>query len=218
MDRITLLIVDDHAMFRDGLRLVLERQADMTVVGEASDGLNAVRMARELTPGIILMDLHLPEGDGIDAIQAIIAEDPARRIIVLTMYHDDDLIGRAIHAGAAGFILKDSRAAELLQAIRTVAEGGVAIDPTVAVRLVALYRSAVPGEEPPSPPHLSERETLILGSIAEGLTNRQIAQRLFLSEQTVKNLLSPLYQKLGVKNRTEAVSVALRAGLVSSKK
>lgn len=217
MDKLSLLIVDDHAMFRDGLRLLLEHQADMTVVGEAGDGLSAVRMAGELAPAIILMDLHLPGHSGIEAIRDIVARNPASRIIVLTMYRDDGLIDRAIHAGAVGYILKDSRAVELLTAIRTVADGRVAIDPDVAARLVALYRSAVPDQEPGSALRLSPRETEILGLIADGLTNREIAETLFLSEQTVKNLLSSLFHKLGVHNRTEAVSMALRAGVLFAK-
>lgn len=218
MEKLTLLIVDDHAMFRDGLRLLLEHQPDMTVVGEAGDGLSAVRMAGEFAPDIILMDLQLPGTSGIEAIGDIIARNPASRIIVLTMYHDDDLIDRAIHAGALGYILKDSRAVELLNAIRAVAAGRVAIDPDVEARLVALYRGAVPDREPGRPLRLSQRQTQILGLIADGLTNREIAQTLFLSEQTVKNILSSLFHKLGVHNRTEALSVALRAGVRFAKK
>lgn len=218
MAKLTLLIVDDHAMFRDGLRLLLEHQEGMTVVGEAGDGLSAVRMAGELAPDIILMDLHMPGYSGIEAIREIIAGNPASRIIVLTMYHDDDLIDRAIHAGAMGYILKDSRAVELLNAIRAVAAGRVAIDSDVAARLVALYRGGVPDHEPGSALRLSQRQTQILSLIADGLTNREIAQTLFLSEQTVKNVVSSLFQKLGAHNRTEAVSVALRAGVISAKK
>lgn len=210
-----VLIVDDHALFRDGLRSLLERQSDMLVVGEAGDGASAVRLAGELTPDIILMDLHLPQRSGIEAIIDIVAQGATCRIIVLTMYHDDELIDHAIQAGAAGYVLKDSRAAELLAAIRTVAAGGAAVDPTVAAQLLDLYRRGPHHDAPPDAPALATRELQLLQHLTAGLSNRQIAAQLYLSEQTVKNLLSALYQKLGVSNRTEAVMAAISRGLTA---
>lgn len=216
MTPLRLLLVDDHALFRDGLRALLEHNPDLVVVGEAGDGVSAVQLVLDLQPDIVLMDLHLPQLGGVEAIEKIISLWPGARIIVLTMYLDDDLIARAVHAGAVGYILKDSRAPDLLHGIRAAAEGRVAMDPAVAARLVQLYRRSASEAAPATddPPHLSARELSILRLVAEGLTNRQIAQQLFLSEQTVKNNLSIIYEKLGVSNRTQAVSAALRAGLL----
>lgn len=216
MTPLRLLLVDDHALFRDGLRALLEHNPDLVVVGEAGDGVSAVQLVLDLQPDIVLMDLHLPQLGGVEAIEQIISLWPGARIIVLTMYLDDDLIARAVHAGAVGYILKDSRAPDLLQGIRAAAEGRVAMDPAVAARLVQLYRRGVSEAAPATddPPHLSARELSIIRLVAEGLTNRQTAQQLFLSEQTVKNNLSIIYEKLGVSNRTQAVSAALRAGLL----
>ncbi|MCX6032954.1 MAG: response regulator transcription factor [Chloroflexi bacterium] len=219
--RIRLLIVDDHAMFREGLRAVLERQPDFVVVGEAGDADNAVRLARELTPDVILMDLHLGASSGVDATRLILAQEPAVRIIALTMYQDDDLIAAMFGAGAQGYILKESRGAALMHAVRTVAAGGAAIDPHVGARLLDAYRQdrpqrAVPPTALPISEQPSERDLDCLRLLRAGKTNREIAKTLSLSEQTVKNILSLLYAKLNVSNRTEAVAVALQSNLIPS--
>lgn len=217
MAEIRVLMVDDHALFRDGLRAVLEHQADITVVGEAGDVESGVRLARELAPDVVLMDLHLHQRSGVDAMREILAQRSATRIIALTMYQDDALIARAFQAGVSGYILKDSRAVDLLQAIRSVAQGGAAVDPTVAARVLVQYRRLAGVPEPGSGHDFSEREIKMLTGLAAGLSNRAIAEQLYLSEQTIKNHLSAMYQKLGATNRTEAVLTAIRRGIIVDK-
>ncbi len=217
MSKIRVLIVDDHAMFRDGLRAVLEQQDDLQLVGEAGDAGAAVRLDGELKPDVILMDLHLPGRSGIEAMREILARRPATCIIVLTMYQDDELIAQSFQAGAAGYILKDSRVSELVQSIRTVMAGGAAVDPSVAVRVLAQYRRLSGGLGADGGLGFSERELTMLVCLVDGLSNRAIAERLFLSEQTVKNHLSTIYQKLGVANRTQAALAALQRGIIPNR-
>ena len=215
MTRIRLLVVDDHAMFRDGLRAVFEHQEDMLLVGEAGDAETAIPLAQQLKPDVILMDLSLPGRGGVDAAREICALLPQTKIIALTMYHDDDMIAAAIQAGVAGYVLKDGRALELLQAIRTVAAGGAAVDPLVAARVLAQYRHLSARQDVLALESLTEREVTVLRYLGEGRSNREIAVFLSLSEQTIKNALSALYQKLGVGNRTEAVIAAMHRGLIT---
>ena len=206
MDKIRVLIVDDHALFRDGLRAVLEPQEDMSLVGEASDAETAIRLAADLRPDVILMDLQLPGRSGVEATRDIRASQPSAKVIALTMYRDDSMMEATIQAGAQGYVLKEARAAELLQAIRTVAAGGAAVDPMVISRVLEQYRRLSAREEALSAGFLTERETEILRLLAAGASNRSIAQKLYLSEQTIKNTLSVIYQKLGASNRTSAVA------------
>jgi len=214
MSRIRVLIVDDHTMFRDGLRAVLEHQDDMSLVGEVSDAESAIRLAAELRPDVILMDLHLPGRSGVEATREIRASQPSARVIALTMYHDEHMVDAMIRAGAQGYMLKEARAAELLQAIRVVAAGGVSIDPRVASWVLEHYRQLSDAPPQDARDALSGRDLDLLHLLAAGESNRGIAARLHLSEQTVKNLLSGLYRKLGVSSRMEAVAVALRKGVI----
>ncbi len=216
MERITFLIVDDHALFREGLRSVLERHDDFTIVGEAGDAETGIRLAAELRPAIVLMDLHLPGRSGVEAIEEIARRHPETGVIVLSMYQEAELVERAILAGARGYLLKDQRAAALIDGIRAVAAGGIAVDPQIGLRLFDEYRRLLSqtGRVPSGDHLLSSREVTVLEHLADGLSNRQIAEKLFLSEQTVKNLLTGIYQKLGVQNRTEAVLQAVQRGIV----
>ena len=214
MDKIRVLIVDDHAMFRDGLRAVLEHQEDMSLVGEASDAESAIRLAAELRPDVILMDLQLPGRSGVEATRDIRASQPSVKVIALSMYHDAGTVDAMIQAGAQGYVLKEARAADLLAAIRAVAAGGAAIDPSVASQVLEHYRRMASGDASRTLGEFSDRELSLLRLLAEGENNHSIAARLHLSTQTVKNLLSDIYRKLGVRTRSEAVAVALRQGVI----
>jgi DNA-binding NarL/FixJ family response regulator len=209
-----LLLIDDHALFRDGLCRVIESEPDMVVAGQAGCADDGMRLASELQPDIILMDVSLPDGSGVEATRAILARLPAARIIALTMYHDTDVVSAMLQAGAQGYVLKEASAEELVQAIRTVAAGGVALHPMVAGALVSDYRRLSGSGAHVAAPPLGRRELEVLGLAAAGETNAGIAEKLFLSKQTVKNVLTVVYQKLGVNNRTEAVVLALRQGLI----
>lgn len=216
MHKISVLIVDDHSLFRDGLRSLLERQEGLVVVGEAGDAESGILLAEELKPDVILMDLHMPGRNGVDATREIVRRRPEARVIALSMYQEPALVEDAVLAGARGYLLKDERAADLVEGIRTVASGGVAIEPHVGSRLLDEYRRLAidAGRSRPSESMLAPRELDVLEHLAAGLANRQIAEKLFLSEQTVKNLLTSIYHKLGVQNRTEAVLQAVQRGIV----
>jgi len=216
MAKIRILVVDDHAMFRDGLRAVLEHQEDLALVGEAGDADTALLLARQLAPDVILMDLNLPNRSGVEVTRELCAEQPRVRVIALTMYRDDDMIAAAVQAGVSGYVLKDARASDLLQAIRTVAAGGAAVDPMVASRVLEQYRRLSARDDALAAGFLTERETQILRLLAAGSSNRTIAEKMYLSEQTVKNTLSGIYQKLGAGNRTEAAAIARRKGLIKA--
>jgi two-component system, NarL family, response regulator len=202
---IRVLVVDDHAVVRDGLTAVLDYQPDIAVVGSAGDGDAAVRCYRELQPDVTLMDLALPGMDGVQAIAAIRREFPAASILVLTTYDGDESIYQALAKGARGYLLKDCATAELLAAVRAVAAGGSHLSAAAATRLAA-RATAGPG--------LSPREIEVLRGIAAGRTNRQIGLHLHIGEGTVKTHVLSIYDKLGVRDRTEAVLTAIRRGIV----
>lgn len=207
MNKIRLMIVDDHPVVRDGLRGMLESQPDFEVVGEASDGEVAVRITNTLKPQIVLMDLRMPEMDGVTALREIKASNPQVQVLVLTTYDSDADILPAIEAGASGYLLKDSSREELYTAIRAAARGETVLAPAVAARLVGKMRA--PAEE-----KLSSRELEVLQLVAEGDSNSEIANRLHISQATVKSHLIHIFGKLGVSDRTAAVTVALRRGIL----
>ena len=207
MKKIRLVIVDDHPVVRDGLRGMLESQPDFEVVGEASDGEAAIRITKKLKPEIVLMDLRMPEMDGVTALREIKASNPQIQVLVLTTYDSDADILPAIEAGASGYLLKDSSREELYTAIRATARGETVLAPAVAARLVGRMRA--PAEE-----QLSSRELEVLQLVAEGDSNSEIASRLHISQATVKSHLIHIFGKLGVSDRTAAVTVALRRGIL----
>ena len=207
MSRIRLVIVDDHPVVRDGLRGMLESQPDFEVVGEASDGTVALRLANELEPDLILMDLRMPVMDGVTATRQIKSRQPGIQVLVLTTYDSDADILPAIEAGATGYLLKDTSREELYRAIRAAAHGETVLAPTVAKRLIGRMR--LPVEE-----KLSSRELEVLGLVAGGASNSDIASRLHISQATVKSHLIHIFGKLGVSDRTAAVTVALQRGLI----
>jgi DNA-binding NarL/FixJ family response regulator len=210
---IRVLIVDDHAVVREGLRAFLDLQDDLDVVGEASDGEQALEQASALNPDVILMDLVMPNLDGVAAMQRLRARAPASRVIVLTSFLDDDRLLPAIRAGAAGYLLKDVEPAELARAIRAAASGETIIDPTAAAQLVrAIAEGSAAGHEPE---RLTRREREVLELIARGRSNKRIAFELGISEKTVKTHVGHLLAKLGVTDRTQAALLALREGLVA---
>lgn len=213
---IRLLICDDQAIVCEGLRAILEGVRDIEVVGVATNGVDAIELTRTTQPDLVLMDLKMPRMNGIQATWAICEQFPAVRILVLTTYADDEWVIDAIRAGAAGYVLKDTPQEDLLKAIRETMQGWSPIDPQVAPKLLKHVADqadrALPDRKLIS--GLSEREREVLGLLASGLSNTEIAQRLFLSEGTVKNYVSIIFSKLGVAERTQAALVAIRAGLV----
>ncbi|GLX00064.1 response regulator transcription factor [Microtetraspora sp. NBRC 16547] len=204
---VRLMIVDDHPVVREGLRGMLESDPGVDVVGEAGSGDEAVTRARELRPDVILMDLRMPSGDGVSATTRILAERPESRVIVLTTYETDQDIVRAVEAGAAGYLLKDISRADLLAAIASALRGETVLAPSVATKLVTRMRAPVAES-------LSRRETEVLSLVARGLTNAEIGTALFISEATVKTHLLRVFAKLGVSDRTAAVTTALGRGLL----
>ncbi len=204
---IRILLVDDHPVVRHGLRGMLDAVPGLTVVGEASSGTAGVAAARELTPDIVLMDLRMPDGDGVQATGQILAALPAVRVVVLTTYETDRDILRAIEAGASGYLLKDASPAELANAVRAAARGETVLAPSVASTLVRQVRA-------PSPPVLSAREVQVLRLVALGRTNADIGKELFISQATVKTHLLRIFNKLDVADRTAAVTTAMSHGLL----
>jgi DNA-binding NarL/FixJ family response regulator len=205
---IRILLADDHPVVRDGLAAMLATQPDFEVVGEAGTGAAAVTEAARLRPDVVLMDLEMPELDGIEAIRRLRTADPAAQVVVLTAFDTDERIVGALQAGAQGYLLKGAPRAEIFAAIRTVSAGGALIPPVVASKLLRQVRAA---EHPDA---LTARETEVLGYVAAGLANREIAARLAISERTVKFHVSAVLAKLGAKNRTQAVRVGRERGIV----
>ena len=221
-DRIRILIVDDHALFRAGIVNVLAREKDFEIVGEAADGRAAIEASNALTPSIVLMDLSLPQPGGIETTQRIRRELPATAVIVMAVDEDEEALFASIKAGAAAFLIKDVSPDDLVQIIRRVSKGEFLINdkvfskPAVASRVLKEFRElAVYGQEAqPIFAPLSPREVEILDNIAQGMTNKQVAYALSISEQTVKNHMSSILRKLAVNDRTQAVVYAMRQGWI----
>ncbi len=209
---IRVLLVDDHAVVREGLRTFLELQAGIEVVGEAEDGEEALTAAERLEPDVILMDLVMPKVDGVEAMQRLRRRGTDSRVIVLTSFADDERLLPAIQAGAAGYLLKNVQPKELARAVRAAHDGEVLLDPGVAARLVDAIAQR-PGEEPAG--QLTPREREVLELIGRGLSNKRIALELGVSEKTVKTHVGHVLAKLGVTDRTQAALHAMRAGLLS---
>ena len=214
IEKISLLITDDHALVRQGIRAFLELQADLTVIGEADSGETAVRMAAELVPDVVLMDLVMPGIGGVEATRQVKQVSPHSQIIVLTSYHEDEYIFPALRAGALSYVLKDVGPDELADTVRKAARGESVLHPRVASRVVQELRGAR-RDTPNLFTDLSDRELEVLRLIADGLSNAAIANKLFISEKTVKGHVSNILSKLHMMDRTQAAVFAWQQGLVA---
>ena len=210
---IRVLVVDDHAIVRKGIRALLSREHEIEVVGEAADGEEAIEQARSLCPDVILMDLVMPRLDGIEAIKRIVAQQPKARILVLTSFAADDKVFPAIKVGALGYLLKDSGPDELVQAIHHVYRGESSLDPSIARKL--LQEISHPPKIAPTTDPLTERELDVLRLVAQGKSNREIAEQLVITEMTVRTHVSNILSKLHLASRTQAALYALKEGLAS---
>ena len=210
---IRVLVADDQSMVRAGFRMLLAGEEDIEVVAEAGDGLEAVSKAARFDPNIVLMDIRMPELDGLQATQRILAANPAARILILTTFDLDEYIYEGLRAGASGFVLKDDPPEQLIAAIRTVAAGDALLSPTVTKRVIKQFaRPPRPGP-PKGLDELTAREREILRLIADGLSNAEIAQELYISDTTVKTHVTHIFQKLGLRDRVQAVVLAYQTGL-----
>jgi len=205
---IRVVLADDHSVVRKGVREFLEDEPDITVIGEATNGQQAVELAIALQPDIVVMDIKMPQLSGVDATKRIRTDAPKVRVLALTAYDDDPYIFGLLEAGASGYVLKTAESSELVRAIRAVAAGQSALDPAIAPRLIARVAHPSSSEEP-----LTERELEVLRLAARGLTNKQIGHDLHISDRTVQNHLANIYAKLGAASRTEAVTAGLQRGL-----
>ncbi len=213
MEQLQILIVDDHPLFRKGMRALLGSTDDVAVIGEAATGAEAIEMAGALRPDLILMDLQMPAGGGLAATREITSRNPDARVLVVTLFEDNESIFAALQAGARGYILKDADEDEILRAIRAVGQGEAIFSPAIASRLMD-YFAAPPAPAPEKPfPELTDRELEILTLIARGLSNATIAEELVISLKTVRNHVSNIYGKLQVADRAQAALRARDAGL-----
>jgi DNA-binding NarL/FixJ family response regulator len=217
-ETIRILIADDHPVVRDGLSAILETQPDFAVIGEASDGKQAVDLVLSLLPDVVLLDLDMPILDGVGALTEIMKQRPETKVIVFTVFDSDERILSAVKGGARGYLLKgDAPREEIFKAVRTVYSGGALLQPLVAGKLLRQMQSPTPSETAPTPSDpdsLTEREKEVLRLLAQGYANKEIAQQLSVTERTVKFHVSAILSKLGVSNRTEAAHIAVQRGIV----
>jgi DNA-binding NarL/FixJ family response regulator len=209
------VIADDEAMIRAGLRMLLDHQADVSVVGEAADGLEAVEVVRRTNPDVVLMDVRMPRCDGLQASSRILA-DTAAKVIILTTFDEDAAVAQALRAGVSGFLLKVAPPEQLVQAVRTVAAGQAMLDPGVTLRVIESFARA-PGADVKATAQLAtltEREVDVLRLVARGLSNAEIAARLYLGEATVKTYMSRMLTKLDLRDRVQAAAFAYESGLI----
>ena len=216
---IRLLLVDDQSLFREGLSILLSIWDDLEIVGEAGNGEEAIAKSAELKPDVILMDLRMPKLDGVAATRHITANQPDTKVIVLTTFDDDELIFEGLRAGAVGYLLKDVKSDKLYEAIRTTAAGGSFLQPSIAAKVLAEFTRMTPSSAPAAKPQplvepLSKRELQILNVLATGASNREIAQQLYIAEGTVKNHVTNILGKLGVRDRTQAALKAKELNLI----
>jgi DNA-binding NarL/FixJ family response regulator len=222
MSNIRVLIADDQDIVRQGLKIIIDHQADMTLVGQAASGDEAVRLAQLHTPDVVLMDIKMPRLNGIDATRAVTRALPRTQVIILTTYDADDMVFEGIRAGAQGFLLKDAGSAAILDAIRAVHRGESQLDPHIARKVMNEFRRVLPPANPPIPDAddeaayeaLSERETDVLALLARGMSGKEIAAALSLSDGTVRNYVSNILSKLHANDRTQAVIKAAKRGMV----
>jgi DNA-binding NarL/FixJ family response regulator len=213
VDAIRILIADDHPLFRDGLRGLLDSVPDTEVAGEATTGAEAIARAAELQPDVVLMDIKMPDVNGIEATREILHTSPHIGVLVVTMFEDDDFVFSAMRAGARGYVLKGANQSEMLRAIRAVANGEVIFGPAIAARVISFLSAPHPAAPRRVFPELTERETEVLSLIARGVANEEIAALLSLSLKTVRNHVSNIFSKLQVADRAQAVIRAREAGL-----
>lgn len=213
MNEVRVLLADDHNVLRQGMAQAIDAQSDMRVVAQASNGREAVNMVQKHQPDVVLLDINMPKVDGVEAARRITATFPDVGIIILTMYRRDDYVFEAIKAGASGYLLKEVELEELLAAIRSVAHGEAVLDPAIAGRVLAELRH--PSESlDESETALADRDLEILRLVAQGLSNQEIADRLFLAEKTIRNRLSLIFKQLHLENRTQAALYAMRKGII----
>lgn len=213
MEPLRVLIADDHPLFRHGLSTLLSAAPDFEVVGEATTGEEVMTLAATLQPDVILMDIQMPSVNGIEATRRILHTSPQIRILIITMFEDDASVFTAMRAGARGYVLKDAQKADMLQAIRAAGRGEAIFSPAIATRLIDFFAAPRPIAPPQAFPELTEREREILNLIAQGTSNTEIANRLVLSPNTVRNYVSNVFSKLQVADRAQAIIRAREAGL-----
>ncbi len=213
-ERIRILITDDHSIVREGLRLILDTVEEFEVIGEAANGVEAVSMANELQPDVILMDLRMPKMDGLTAIQRLQIDQPEIGVIILTTYDEDDMMIKGLQAGARGYLLKDTRRATLFNTIQAAARGETLLSPEIMARVLAQPAETKPAKDTPGI-SLTKREDEVLHKVADGLTSKEIAYQLGITERTVKAHLTSIYNKLGVDSRAAAITEMVKRGWLS---